>query len=1126
MFDPASLILLAELPPEEIGRHTGRIVVYLLLLAGIIKCVKISRRPTTSAICVSSLTVFLCGWLMSALAGNHVESRFAQFLIFIALIVFWVTSIVLGIVGLIDYSRNKEEFTQGRKQAWWGIVLSSLGFLLVGAVFANEEAKRQASFVADVEQANSIPVEGEQVFEELNFRFAAPKGWVPLSAKALNPDACLTYLRRHPHCFFMVIAERLGIGPNLSSEALLEVAQANLRAGVPDAKIIRSYDGTVDGIRGICFEATGSVNGQRFQYLTWVGTHNGFAYQLATLTEQQNAGRLKSTATEIRSGFRLIDRQKIAHSANTVIVSKHRVPSFGYEIDLSDKGNWLQVDEDTSEVPAADLCVTQSDRNGGVSFAIVPIDRASPDVEDLTTFGCAMEGLFNVTTQREVEKKARKIKVRGLHGLEVNGTATIDGTGFGYVARFLPRDNYDYLAVGWWQSANEFGESRVRDLLQALKLFPSEGEPEHLSALNKQQIGILLNDIGVMWYQKGKWEPAKSYFAAALKYDKNETFFENVINAQIQQGKLASALVSLETARKEHPRSHGLLSAHAEVLAARGDTVEACTLYQELFATGYEDEDVLLNYLNLAVDAQQIDNSIAVLNIYLSQHPSVRVERWRATMFSHKGNHDKAISLIKGVIDEHGDEFENVYTLAEIYEMADRYSDAITVCDEMLQDDPENIVTLEMKGRCFFSLENYPQARDTFERVRDLSPLHESAQEYLRYISALMGKGNRAQITTPIDPVELPPDVKQMMAEVETRPLDSTEEEYDLTEVFRVTGISYEQNKHRRITTFRKIVINTPAGVDSVSTMTKKFSPLSERLFVNRLAVYDEDGLLVAEGALDDYYVLDDADDTEATDERRMHMPIPSLKPGYTVELVHTVEDLFEPDEFGHEKLFLIGLHPLRLGAAYFVGDLAKVAHSSSGMNESEVNSNFCLWSVKNPTIFEIESLQADFDDFVPWVQLADREASWEEIGNQYLDRIASKLVLEPEIQTLAEELTTNRSSLGEKMLALSRYVQKECTYKAIEFGVRSRIPNSATLVNKNGYGDCKDHSVLLMQLLRSVGVEADLALVNSSEAISVELPSLDQFDHMIVFVHGNSKGQRDLFLDTTQKNTVSSRSK
>ena len=84
-------------------------------------------------------------------------------------------------------------------------------------------------------------------------------------------------------------------------------------------------------------------------------------------------------------------------------------------------------------------------------------------------------------------------------------------------------------------------------------------------------------------------------------------------------------------------------------------------------------------------------------------------------------------------------------------------------------------------------------------------------------------------------------------------------------------------------------------------------------------------------------------------------------------------------------------------------------------------------------------------------------------------------------------------------------------------------IPHTAAETLQLKYGDCKDHAVLLQQLLTTVDIPSHLAVVNSAGAIVPELPSLDQFDHMVLYVPGKTIDEPPnaidgLIIDATEK--------
>src|SRR3989442_1822471 len=80
------------------------------------------------------------------------------------------------------------------------------------------------------------------------------------------------------------------------------------------------------------------------------------------------------------------------------------------------------------------------------------------------------------------------------------------------------------------------------------------------------------------------------------------------------------------------------------------------------------------------------------------------------------------------------------------------------------------------------------------------------------------------------------------------------------------------------------------------------------------------------------------------------------------------------------------------------------------------------------------------------------------------------------------------------KIAAIARHVQSNLTYKAIEFGRRARIPNKPADIVRNKYGDCKDHAVLLQQMLEAAGGAPPLALVCPPCPVLNELPALRPF--------------------------------
>ena len=139
---------------------------------------------------------------------------------------------------------------------------------------------------------------------------------------------------------------------------------------------------------------------------------------------------------------------------------------------------------------------------------------------------------------------------------------------------------------------------------------------------------------------------------------------------------------------------------------------------------------------------------------------------------------------------------------------------------------------------------------------------------------------------------------------------------------------------------------------------------------------------------------------------------------------------------------------------------------------------------------------------------------NWEEVGHWYGELARSQVVVTPQIQAKAAELSKGLSSDDDKIRALYDFVSTHYHYVSLSFGIGRYQPHPAEDVFENEYGDCKDKHTLLAALLKAAGYDAWPALINASYMnINSEAPSPGQFDHVITVVPRNGNL---LWLDTT----------
>lgn len=88
-----------------------------------------------------------------------------------------------------------------------------------------------------------------------------------------------------------------------------------------------------------------------------------------------------------------------------------------------------------------------------------------------------------------------------------------------------------------------------------------------------------------------------------------------------------------------------------------------------------------------------------------------------------------------------------------------------------------------------------------------------------------------------------------------------------------------------------------------------------------------------------------------------------------------------------------------------------------------------------------------------------------------------------------------------DQALAALRLVQDQVRYLAVLMGEGGWVPTNADEVWRLRQGDCKGKTALLMALLRGLGIQADAALVTTTDGDGLEegLPRLHAFDHVLV---------------------------
>jgi hypothetical protein len=124
------------------------------------------------------------------------------------------------------------------------------------------------------------------------------------------------------------------------------------------------------------------------------------------------------------------------------------------------------------------------------------------------------------------------------------------------------------------------------------------------------------------------------------------------------------------------------------------------------------------------------------------------------------------------------------------------------------------------------------------------------------------------------------------------------------------------------------------------------------------------------------------------------------------------------------------------------------------------------------------------------------------ELGRAYWSEAAPKAKVTPQIQAIADQVTSGLTDRRAQAQALDLWVKRNIRYVAVYLGTGRWQPHAADDVLKNRYGDCKDHAILLAALLAAKGIGSEQVLISLGNAyVLPEVAAKAPFNHAIIYI-------------------------
>jgi len=786
----------------------------------------------------------------------------------------------------------------------------------------------------------------------------------------------------------------------------------------------------------------------------------------------------------------------------------HESRAFAYEVDvpLGTWFKWSDLEDDYSYADSGFLGIE------GYGAVVMPVcwEGSRPTQQALLEIFMERFGEDYPSAFVRSETEVRKGDATGTYLI---GNEPVDGEDYTYHFWVVANDTCAYTFAAWGPAAEK---DTASDLQALWRRFEFKGSPTVLNdgGSEKEQTinAFFLNQIGMHYFDARSYREAFRFLSQATDLDDDEsTYVMNALRVLAEIDAYQEAYDWLQPRIANYGDDIDVRSWDAWLAYQTDDPDKAVRVYDELFSAGYREDDEFALYAGMLADRDEWDKIEADLAKYAADGMTEKLQQLQADLFTRRGRYDEALAILDEMMTGRPFNADLVYSKIEVYDEMEQAAEVLRLAELLIEKNYRSLESYFYKGYAEYQLNSYIKSRESFNAALKYSPTNTIVQEYLDSINNILGEGENASISEPLQAVALPETMQSLVQDVSHV---ETIDGYGAYFINRITGYAFDGSETLSKTHTQQIKIQDEQGIEQFSTLEFNFDPAYEQLYVNSLVVRDEAGDIIAEGDPSAYYVTSTVDGYEASTEKTAHLPVPSLAPGVVIEVVVTKSVGVEKDEFPLDIHYLSASRPIRYSAIFVSGKHDKLGHVSFGIDEPARRGESLVWELTAPIVYRWEPMQPYFDRMLPWVTIGTTSTDWNQAGADYLALIDEKLDAERVADT-AKRLVRGIEDERRRIEMISRYVQKELHYEAIEFGRRAYVPKSARETLRDRYGDCKDHAVLLYSMLNAVDIPAQLALVNINQQVLPGMPNIDQFDHMVVSV--SLDGER-LYIDSTDK--------
>lgn len=335
-------------------------------------------------------------------------------------------------------------------------------------------------------------------------------------------------------------------------------------------------------------------------------------------------------------------------------------------------------------------------------------------------------------------------------------------------------ENPDHTVLTWFKAEALLQRGLLEEALkdyQKLLNIPSELQESDI----RLRLGMIYQSLGIQTYQQDKFDEALDYFKSTKTYMPDSlASYSNLALTYIKKNDWENALKYIDEGREIFPESEDLRNMRVHVLYEQRNFKEVLTEYEELYERNPENLDNALTYAELLLAQSRNEESEAIYEKLLDKHPKERkIYESLISFYRNRGSISAQRDGLRLMLEQFQDDADIMRRIAQTYVDEEKWENAHAAYDSAfafggdiaeltifkadayiqqdslenahqqyentLQNEPNNVELLSLKGDIEEKLNNWDGALKTYKTMLSVE---ESARNYENIARVYHNMGN------------------------------------------------------------------------------------------------------------------------------------------------------------------------------------------------------------------------------------------------------------------------------------------------------------------------------------------------------------------------------------------------